>query len=65
MSMGVGVSAHSGKYKRRTSCLQFVCAVGGFVHSMAFFQQFEQLFHWDARVRRAAQREDFPHQDAK
>ena len=61
----MGMAANSGKIKRKSSRLQLVCAVGGFVHSMSFFQQLEELLHWDAGVRRATQREDLPHQDAK
>lgn len=42
-----------------------MCAVGGFVHAMAFFQQLEKLLYWDSRVRRTSQRENLPHQDSK
>lgn len=39
-----------------------MCAVGRFIHPMAFLQQFKQLLHWDARVRWAAQGENLPQQ---
>lgn len=53
------------KIRGKSSCLQLMCAVGGFVHPMSFFQQLEELFNRDTRVRWATQREDLPHQDAK
>lgn len=56
---------NKGQLKKRTSCLQFMCAVGGFVHAVSFLQQLEELLDRDTRVRRAAQREDLPHQNAK
>lgn len=54
-----------GQLKKRTCCLQLMCAVRGFVHAVSFLQQLEELLDGDARVRRAAQREDLPHQNAK
>lgn len=47
------------------SCLQFMCAVGGFVHAVTLLQQFEELLDRDSRVWRTSQREDLPHQNAK
>lgn len=42
-----------------------MCAVGGFVHAVSFLQQLEELLDGDTGVRRAAQREDLPHQDTE
>ncbi len=56
---------NKGHLKRGSSCLQFMCAVRGFVHAVSFLQQLEELFNRDTRVRGAAQREDLPHQYAK
>lgn len=42
-----------------------MCAVGGFVHSVSFFQQLKQFFNRDTRVRWAPQSEDLPHQYTK
>lgn len=45
----------SGIYRAiNDSCLQFMCAVGGFVHAVSFFQQLEEFLNWDSGVRRAA-----------
>lgn len=44
--------------------VQLVGAVGRLVHAVALLQQFEEFFHWDARVGRATQREDLPQQHA-
>ena len=42
--------------------LQFMRAVGRFVHAMSLLQQLEQFFYWDTGVRRASQSEDLPQQ---
>lgn len=42
--------------------LQLVCACRGFVHTMTFLQQLEQLFHRDAGIWRTSQGEDLPKQ---
>lgn len=47
------------------SCLQFMCAVGGFVHAVTLLQQLEELLDRDAGVWRTSQRKDLPHQNAK
>lgn len=45
--------------------LQLLSACRGLVHTVTFLQQLEQLFHWDAGIRRASQGEDLPKQHPK
>lgn len=54
-------------FKCALACVysQLVCAVGGFVHAVAFFQQLEELLHRDTGVGRAPQGKDLPHQHPK
>lgn len=40
--------------------IQFMSAVGRFVHSMALLEQLKELLDRDARVRRSSQSEDLP-----
>ncbi len=42
-------------------CLQFMGAVGRFVHSMTFLQQLKKLFYWYPRVWGSSQCENLPH----